>query len=118
MFKKLFAYTPTEQEQQFIDIVEDLLIHPKTVVKMTPLTDKFFVINEQKQYFVLLKDEGIQVTNTKFSFAKTIHPKAYDYIIDKLNQWIEQDRQMLEDQIFQKESQILMEVRTKLAMGI
>ena len=48
MFKKLFQYTPTAQEQQFIDIIAKLLDHPKTSLKMTPLTDKYFLINEQK----------------------------------------------------------------------
>jgi hypothetical protein len=30
IFKNLFKYTPTQQEQQFIDIVNKLLQHPKT----------------------------------------------------------------------------------------
>ena len=46
MFKRFFKYTPTTQEQQFIDIVDKLLQHPKTSIKMTPLTDKYFLINE------------------------------------------------------------------------
>ena len=114
MFKKFFKYTPTIQEQQFIDIVEDLLNHPKTTVKMTPLTDKFFIINEQKHYYVLLKEVGIQVTNTRFTFSKPIHPKAYEMIINKVYAWIENDRNMLEDQIFQKETKMLEEVKLKL----
>ena len=118
MFKKLFAYKPTEQEQQFIDIVEDLLAHPKTEFKMTTLTDKFFIINQQKHYHVLLKDRGIQVTNTRFSFTEQLHPKAYDLILDKVYAYIEQDRQQLEDTIFEKKSKMLDEVRTKLALGI
>jgi HKD family nuclease len=81
MFKKFFKHTPTQQEQQFIDIVAKLLEHPKTSLKMTPLTDKYFLINEQKHYYVLLKENGIQITNSKFSFAKSLHPKAYDMII-------------------------------------
>jgi hypothetical protein len=45
MFKNFFKYTPTQQEQQFIDIVAKLLEHPKTSLRMTPLTDKYFLIN-------------------------------------------------------------------------
>ena len=48
MFKRFFKYTPTQQEQQFIDIVAKLLAHPKTSLRMTPLTDKYFLINDQK----------------------------------------------------------------------
>ena len=38
MFQRFFKYTPTAQEQQFIDIVNKLLDHPKTSLKMTPHT--------------------------------------------------------------------------------
>ena len=114
MFKKLFKYTPTEQEQQFIDIVAKLLDHPKTSLKMTPLTNKYFLINEQKHYYVLLKDSGIQVTNSKFSFAKPLHPKAYDMIIDNIHSHIEANRQELEDRLFNKEVTMLETVLASL----
>lgn len=107
MFKKLFKYTPTTQEQQFIDIVNRLLNHPKTSLKMTPLTDKYFIINEQKHYYVLLKNNGIQITNSKFSFAKSLHPKAYDMIIKNLNSHLEESRQILEDKLFKNETNML-----------
>lgn len=117
MFSRLFTYEPTEQEQQLIDLVNQLIQHPKTVVKMTPLTDKYYVINDSKHYYILLKDRGIQVTNTKFSFAKQIHPKAYDKIMDILHAYIENDRQQLEDFIFAKEKEMLDEAMQKLSIA-
>lgn len=114
MFNKLFKHTPTQQEQQFIDIVDKLLAHPKTSLRMTPLTDKYFLINEQKHYYVLLKENGIQLTNTKFSFSKSLHPKAYDMIISNLHAYLEQDRQALEDKLFVKEIAILDKVISNL----
>ena len=107
MFRKLFAYKPTPQEQQFIDIVTKLLEHPKTSLRMTPLTDKYFLINEQKHYYVLLKENGIQITNSKFSFAKSIHPKAYDVIISMIHDNMETSRQALEDKLFKNETDTL-----------
>ena len=107
MFKKLFKYTPTEQEQQLIDIVDKLLKHPKTSLRMTPLTDKYFLINEQKHYYVLLKENGIQITNSKFSFAKSLHPKAYDMIISVIHDHMETSRQALEDTLFKNETDTL-----------
>lgn len=114
LFKKLFKYKPTEQEQQFINIVNSLLEHPKTSLKMTPLTNKYFLINEQKHYYVLLKDSGIQLTNTKFSFAKSLHPKAYDMIIDNIHAHIESNRQALEDKLFKNETSMLEAVYNSL----
>ena len=107
MFSRFFKYTPTPQEQQFIDIVNRLLLHPKTSLRMTPLTDKYFLINEQKHYYVLLKENGIQITNSKFSFAKSIHPKAYDVIVNSIHAHIEENRQALEDKLFINETNML-----------
>ena len=114
MFKRFFKYTPTQQEQQFIDIVDKLLLHPKTSLRMTPLTDKYFLINEQKHYYVLLKENGIQITNSKFSFAKSLHPKAYDMIIETIHSHIEVNRQALEDKLFKNETDTLDAVLTSL----
>jgi hypothetical protein len=114
IFRKFFKYTPTSQEQQFIDIVAKLLEHPKTSLKMTPLTDKYFLINEQKHYYVLLKENGIQITNSKFSFAKSLHPKAYDMIINNIHAHMEENRQILEDKLFVNETNMLDTVLTSL----
>ena len=107
MFKNLFKHTPTQQEQQFIEIVNKLLLHPKTSLRMTPLTDKYFLINEQKHYYVLLKENGIQITNSKFSFAKSLHEKAYDKIIKNIHAHMEENRQALEDKLFKNETDTL-----------
>lgn len=107
MFQRFFKYTPTTQEQQFIEIVNKLLDHPKTSLKMTPLTDKYFLINEPNHYYVLLKENGVQITNTKFSFSKSIHPKAYDIIVNNIHSHMEVNRQALEDKIFVNETIML-----------
>ena len=114
MFKRFFKYTPTTQEQQFIDIIVKLLDHPKTSLRMTPLTNKYFLINEQKHYYVLVKDSGIQLSNSKFSFAKSIHPKAYDIIINTIHTHIEDNRQALEEKLFKNETNMLETVLTSL----
>lgn len=107
MFKRFFKYTPTSQEQQFIDIISKLLEHPKTSLRMTPLTDKYFLINEQKHYYILLQNTGIQLTNTKFSFCKSLHPKAYDMVIENIHAHIEANRQALEAKLFKNETTML-----------
>ena len=114
MFKRFFKYTPTPQEQQFIEIITKLLDHPKTSLRMTPLTNKYFLINEQKHYYVLVKDSGIQLSNSKFSFAKSIHPKAYDMIINTIHTHIEDNRQALEEKLFKNETNMLETVLTSL----
>jgi ribonucleotide reductase beta subunit family protein with ferritin-like domain len=118
MFSKLFKYTPTEQEQQFIDIAQDLLNHPDTVVRMTFCSRKYFLTNEKRHYYMMLQFPNVQVTNTKFSFAKGLHPKAYDMILDMVHDYIEKDRQALEDQIFENERKMLDQVKSKLQLAV
>tara|TARA_R110000868_G_scaffold1452_5_gene11417 strand:- start:2169 stop:2528 length:360 start_codon:yes stop_codon:yes gene_type:complete len=108
------GHTPTEQEQQFIEIVQDLLKHPKTTVKMTPQTHKYYLSNAPKHYFVMIKNSGIQITNSKFSFAKNLHPKTYTMILNLVDEVMEVDRQKFEDKIFQNESLMLEKVLLNL----
>lgn len=116
MFEKLFKYEPTEQENEFIEIVKDLLKHPDTTVRMSFYSRKYFLTNEKKHYHMMLQYPNIQVTNTKFSFCKSMHPKAFDIVLEIVNTFIEKDRQALEDQIFQNEKNMLREVRNNLQL--
>ena len=118
MFSKLrqrfFGYEPTLQEQQFIDIVSELLNHPKTTIKMTPQTHKYYLANLPLHYDVMIKDSGIQVTNSKFFCAKSLHPKAYNMILDIIDNFMEIERQNSEDRIFQNETKMLDKVLISL----
>lgn len=114
MFKRLFKYKPTTQEQHFIELVDVMLKHPDTVVRMTALSHKFYITNEFKHSYMLLYNNGIQVTNTTFSFTKSIHPRVFDVIMDSVYQYMEKDRQILEDKIFINESLMLTKMRENL----
>lgn len=109
-----FKYKPTEQEQQLIDLVDKMLGHPATEVKLTPLSKKNFIVNQELHYFILLKGSGMQVVNSKFTIIKTLHEKAYDMIMNRVYQYVEDDRQKVEDMMFQNETCMLNEVKNKL----
>ena len=47
MFSRLFKHTPTDQEQQFIDIVEGLLKNPDTKIKVSPIDNNYILSNER-----------------------------------------------------------------------
>ena len=53
-------------------------------------------------------------TNTKFSFCKSLHPKAYDMVIENLHTHIEANRQALEDKLFKNETNMLETVLNNL----
>lgn len=100
-------YKPTQQETQFLDIIEKLLAHPKTSVKTSGHTNKYFLINEKKHYYVLLQPNVVQITNSKFSLIKNVHHRAYDMMVDKVEKYITINRQQLEDKLFVNETKIL-----------
>ena len=114
MFKSLFKHTPTDQEQQFITIVQELLKHPKTTIRMTPQTHKYYISNVQKHYEIMIKDSGIQITNSKFFCAKNLHPKTYNVIVELVHKVMEVDRQKSEDKIFKNETKMLESVISNL----
>jgi hypothetical protein len=114
MFSKLFSHTPTQQEQQFIDIVDGLLKNPDTKIKVAPLKNDYILSNDKNHYYALIKENGIQVTNTKFSFAKTLHHKTFKIIVDNINAVIDLEMEAYETKIFQNETEVLNNVLAKL----
>jgi hypothetical protein len=109
-----FKYKLTEQEQQLIDLVDSMLGHPATEVKLTPLSKKNFIVNEVLHYYILIKDSGMQIVNTKFTIIKNLREKTYDIIMNKIYQYVEDDRQKVEDMMFYNETCMLNEVKNKL----
>lgn len=114
MFSRLFKHTPTEQEQQFIDIIDGLLKHPDTKIKVAPLENDYILSNDKNHYYALIKENGIQVTNTKFSFAKTLHHKTFSIIINMINDVINLEIEKEEVKIFQNETEVLNNILAKL----
>ena len=55
----------------------------------------------------MIRDNGIQITNSKFFCAKTIHPKAFSMLVDLVEGAMEIDRQKSEDVIFKNETRML-----------
>ena len=65
------------------------------------------LFRSQKHYYILLRDSGIQLTNSKFSFSKSLHPKAYEVIVNNIHAHLENDRQILENKLFVNETNML-----------
>lgn len=117
MLSKLFKYTPTEQEIHFVELINKMLKHPVTVVKTTPLSKKLFLVNEDLHYYVRISSSGIQVTNSKFSFAKPLHERIHDIIVNDIYEYLETECSILDDKIFQNENSLLAEVKIKLEIA-
>lgn len=107
MFKNWFKYKPTLQEEQFIEIVEKMLKDPKTTLKMAPLSDKYYLSNPTKHYYLVVRDSSVQITNSKFSLDSYVNSKVIEIIIKMIQDVMEVDRQKFEDIIFQNQTQML-----------
>ena len=117
MLSRLLKYKPNEQEIHFIELVEKMLKHPVTVVKTTPLSRKLFLVNEDLHYYVRISSQGIQVTNSKFSFAKPLHEKVHETIVKEIYEYLESECSSLDVKMFKNENDLLTEVKTKLEIA-
>ena len=63
-------YKPNEKEKLILDVVNNLCEHPDTDILMAPLSSRYYLINKKLEYWVRVYDNGITITNHKFTFRK------------------------------------------------
>jgi hypothetical protein len=101
------SHVLTKQEQQFINIIQSLLKHPQTSLKLTSHNYKYYLSNPTKQCDVIIRDLGIHITAPNFICAKSLHPQVYNIILDLINGVLEDNKQQSEDLILKTETKIL-----------
>ena len=100
-------YKPNKKEQLILDIVTSMCEQSDTDIKMAPLTHRYYLVNKRLEYWVRLYDNGITITNHKFTFSYGA-PQAYqDLLIEKVVKAIEKSRDEFEAAVFQNELELL-----------
>jgi hypothetical protein len=106
--KKFFPpYKPIPKEQLILDIVNNLCEHSDTDILMAPLSGRYYILNKKLEYWVRIFDNGITITNHKFTFSYTGIPKFHDIIIRVVEKAIEKSRDEFETDIFKNEIELL-----------
>jgi len=115
---KNFIWPPVqmnEKEQLINDIFKLLLNHPQTECITAPISAIYYISNERLQYWVKVWDEGVTLTNHKFSFTHdTRNHRFQREIIAMVQDFMEKDRAEFEKTVFQNEVDMLKEIRQNI----
>jgi hypothetical protein len=74
---------------------------------MAPISGRYYLVNKRLEYWIRLYDNGITITNHKFTFSYGA-PQAYqDMLIKCVTEAIEKSRDEFELAVFQNEVELL-----------
>jgi len=107
-------YKPNEKEKLILDVVNNLCEHPDTDILMAPLSSRYYLINKKLEYWVRVYDNGITITNHKFTFSNTSPQMFQDMIVELIVQAIEKSRDEFETAVFQNELELLENIATSI----
>ncbi len=105
--KLIPPYKPNQKEQLILDIVNNLCEQSDTDILMAPLSGRYYIINKRLEYWVRLWDDGITITNHKFTFSNTAVQSFQAIVIKIVEKAIEKSRDEFETAVFQNEVELL-----------
>jgi hypothetical protein len=107
-------YKPNEKEKLILDVVSNLCQHSDTDILMAPLSGRYYLINKKLEYWVRFYDNGITITNHKFTFSNTSPQVFQDMIVELVVNAIEKSRDEFETAVFQNELELLENIATSI----
>ncbi len=112
-------YVPNEKEQLLLEIFSLLLYSRlnETECITAPVSGIYYVTNEKLGYWAKVWDEGITLTNHRFSFNHVGNYKFQKIIIEMIQEFMEMDRAQFERTVFQNEVEMLKEIKEKVLYG-
>lgn len=105
--KMIPKYKPNEKEQMILEVVKNLCEHSDTDILMAPISGRYYIVNKRLEYWVRVYDNGITITNHKFTFSNTSPQMYQDMIIEIVVNAIEKSRDEFETAVFQNEVELL-----------
>lgn len=101
------SYKPNQKERLILEVVENMCKNSDTDIKMAPLSGRYYLVNKRLEYWVKVYDNGITITNHKFTFSHYGIQAFQDIIVRKVEAAIEKSRDEFEEAIFQNEVELL-----------
>ena len=112
--KMIPKYKPNEKEQLILEVITNLCQHSETDILMAPLSGRYYLINKKLEYWVRVYDNGITITNHKFTFSNTSPQTFQDMIVELISTAIEKSRDEFETAVFQNELELLENIVTSI----
>jgi hypothetical protein len=104
MFPK---YNPNGKEKLILEVVSNLCKESDTDILMAPISGRYYLLNKRLEYWVKIYDNGITITNHKFTFSNTSPQIFQDMVIEIVVNAIEKSRDEFEKAVFQNEVELL-----------
>jgi hypothetical protein len=108
--KLIPPYKLNPKEQLILDIITSLCGHSDTEIKMAPLTGRYFLVNKKLQYWVRIWEDGMTITNHKFTFSHSSPQLFQSKLVRIVETAIEKSRDEFENAIFQNEVELLQSI--------
>ncbi len=105
--KLIPKYKPNKKEQLILDIVTNLCEQSDTDIKMAPISGRYFLVNKRLEYWVRLWEDGVTITNHKFTFSNSSPQAFQSLLIKEVEKAIEKSRDEFETAVFQNEVELL-----------
>lgn len=90
----------TDEEKYCVQICMKLLDNTTSKLTFAPVSESRFIVNDDKQMFVVISDHTINITNHVYSYTVYIQDHSvYVKLIKKFDSVLEQERQTIQDEI-------------------
>jgi hypothetical protein len=107
-------YKFNEKEQLILDIVTNLCEQSDTEIKMAPISGRYFLVNKRLEYWLRIGDDGITITNHKFTYSNMSPQQFQTIVIEVVERAIEVSRNEFETAVFQNEVELLENIVTNI----
>jgi hypothetical protein len=101
------TYKMNETEQHIKDVVDLMLKQKDTDVITSPISGKYYISNKRLEYYIMVNDFGVSITNHKFSLEYGAAPQYTSIVIDVVKQYMETDRHKFEQEVFKNRIELL-----------
>jgi hypothetical protein len=107
-------YKMGETEQLISDIVNLMCEQEDTDFMMSPIVGKYYITNKRMEYYIVISDFYIAITNHKFSFERSITSKYSAIILQKVKECMDIDRAAFEKDVFRNQLDLLNDIKVSL----
>ena len=112
--KLIPKYKLNKKEELILDIVRNLCEQSDTDIQMAPISGRYFLVNKRLEYWVKIGDDGINITNHKFTYSNVSPQMFQDMAIKLVINAIEKSRDEFEAAVFQNEVELLENIITNI----
>ena len=105
--KMIPKYKPNDKEQLILEVITNLCEQSDTDILMAPLSGRYYIVNKRLEYWVRLYDDGVTITNHKFTFSNSALQAFQAILIKIVETAIEKSRGEFETAVFQNEVELL-----------